>query len=274
MHKITQAQVAIGGIGGSGTRAVATLFAEAALFMGYDLNHANDNLLYTLLFKHKDLLVLPKAQLEQRLALFYKIMTTDKPLNDEERALLYAVSMQGSLQHSIPWLQKRAQEAIVQQRAPQTKWGWKEPNTHVIIERLIEFQPDLHFLYVYRNGLDMAHSSNQNQLQLWGSIFLSKDSLEINPKNSLKYWCSVHRRMQKLQIAYPKNIYMLNIDTIYINYKEEIEKIMDFCKIDYTFTMKKDIFMPPNSIGRYKNFPLDIFDKEDVEFVMDTCSIA
>ncbi|PLX51195.1 MAG: hypothetical protein C0613_00910 [Desulfobulbaceae bacterium] len=41
----------IGGVGGSGTRVVAEIFAALGVYIGNDLNAASDNLLYTLLFK-------------------------------------------------------------------------------------------------------------------------------------------------------------------------------------------------------------------------------
>ena len=43
--------IAIGALGGSGTRAVAQVFLEAGIYMGDDLNRANDNLIFTRLFK-------------------------------------------------------------------------------------------------------------------------------------------------------------------------------------------------------------------------------
>lgn len=39
--------IAIGGLGGSGTRAVAEVFIQAGLFMGDELNKSNDTLVFT-----------------------------------------------------------------------------------------------------------------------------------------------------------------------------------------------------------------------------------
>lgn len=43
--------IAIGALGGSGTRICAQILIELGVFMGHDLNNANDNLLFTRLFK-------------------------------------------------------------------------------------------------------------------------------------------------------------------------------------------------------------------------------
>ena len=46
--------VAIGGVGGSGTRLIAQLLREAGFYLGGDLNPALDNRWFTLLFKRPD----------------------------------------------------------------------------------------------------------------------------------------------------------------------------------------------------------------------------
>jgi len=48
---IRNGPVAIGGVGGSGTRVVAETVNRLGIAFGRDLNGASDNLLYTLLFK-------------------------------------------------------------------------------------------------------------------------------------------------------------------------------------------------------------------------------
>jgi len=48
--------IAIGGVGGSGTRLVAGALAAAGYFIGYDLNEASDNLTFSLLFVRREIL--------------------------------------------------------------------------------------------------------------------------------------------------------------------------------------------------------------------------
>ncbi|MCK4821383.1 hypothetical protein KA005_36800 [bacterium] len=42
----------IGALGGSGTRLVSEILIHSSVYFGQDLNIANDNLLFTYLFKH------------------------------------------------------------------------------------------------------------------------------------------------------------------------------------------------------------------------------
>ena len=46
------AVIAIGALGGSGTRAIAQVLMDAGIYLGDSLNNANDNKLFTRLFKN------------------------------------------------------------------------------------------------------------------------------------------------------------------------------------------------------------------------------
>mgnify|MGYP004007565703 CR=1 FL=1 len=68
--------VAIGGIGGSGTRLIASVLRDIGFFLGADLNEASDNLWFTLLFKRMELWPLEenKEEISRALAIFLNLM--------------------------------------------------------------------------------------------------------------------------------------------------------------------------------------------------------
>lgn len=258
--------LAIGGIGGSGTRAVAQFFKDLGYFMGYDLNEPNDNLLYTLLFKRKDIFLLTEEELRYRMQLFYKILSTDESLEDTELVYLEKLSLNDNPQHSKEWLVQRVKKISTVSKQKHALWGWKEPNTHLIIDKFIKFSPEIKFIYVYRNGLDMAYSSNQNQLKFFGDMFLNEEHIEITPRNALKYWCKVHKRMLKLQELYPKNIYMLDFDHLCKESAVSLKELFLFMGVSDKVEISKkftDMFQLPTSYQRYKLHTLDNFDDED-----------
>jgi hypothetical protein len=115
--------------------------------------------------------------------------------------------------HPLEQLQSSARSLIAAAQAPAhgAPWGWKEPNTHIVIERLWQRLPGLRYVHVVRNGLDMAVSDNQNQLEVWGPSVLGSAG-PATPARSLRYWCAVHQRMQRLQAAHPERVYWLNYD--------------------------------------------------------------
>ena len=47
------------------------------------------------------------------------------------------------------------------------RWFLKEPNLHWIAPRILEIDPDIRFVMAVRHGIDMAFSTNQQQLVIW-----------------------------------------------------------------------------------------------------------
>src|SRR5690625_2359751 len=66
--------VAIGALGGSGTRMIAQFLCDAGYYLGDDLNRANDNLWFTLLFRRRDILVEPRCSFDDVARLFFRRM--------------------------------------------------------------------------------------------------------------------------------------------------------------------------------------------------------
>jgi hypothetical protein len=50
-------------------------------------------------------------------------------------------------------------------------WGWRNPLSHIYLDFLSQYFKNLKYIFIIRNGLDMAYSNNQNQLINWGSFF-------------------------------------------------------------------------------------------------------
>src|SRR5690606_16779845 len=93
-----------------------------------------------------------------------------------ELDILNDISSMDRPQHPARWLKERVRLLLSQPKdRPNTKyWGWKEPNSHIFLDYLCKSIPDMKYIHVCRNGLDMAYSTNQNQLKLWGEIILGE----------------------------------------------------------------------------------------------------
>ena len=76
---------AIGGLGGSGTRVVAQILRDVGIFMGTDLNGANDNLWFTLLFKRPKILTISDGEFNSWVRLFADRMSGDLEIDDAVR---------------------------------------------------------------------------------------------------------------------------------------------------------------------------------------------
>jgi len=267
------APVAVGGVGGSGTRVIAEALFGLGFYLGRDLNDESDNLWFTLLFKRVDVLDLTDAEFEELAGLFLNAMRPVRQLSADEQKLLWNLAREDRLQHPASWLQQRAQSLISEVEVRQetsTRWGWKEPNTHFVIERWLRFNSDLRYVHVVRNGLDMAYSSNQNQPSFWGARILGSISEPPTPRDSLSFWCVTHRRILELERAHPDRVLLLNFDRLCHTPTEESRSLLEFVGIEpdlEVLTRLSRGVRPPETVGRFKDQDLSSFDPADIEFV-------
>jgi hypothetical protein len=294
------APVVIGGVGGSGTRLIAQVFRELNYYFGYDLNDANDNLWFTLIFNRPEVLNYSPEEFNKTFDIFMKGMTGEGNFTNDERNVLESYTQVKRYRESHEWLLERKQTLLSTDishkefflwlkngmlnsryiediKAPLSWnkgfkkndfWGWKEPNSHLFLDKLINIYPDMKYIHVVRNGLDMAHSKNQGQLNFWGKHIIG-DDIEYTPYYSLKYWATVHKRIIDIGKDMGKNFLMLSYDEFCAEPNQGLDKISDFIELDISNLPKNklvNLISPPKSIGRYKQFGLDCFDANDVAF--------
>ena len=251
--------VAIGGVGGSGTRLFCKILSELGYWMGEDLNDSLDNLLFTLIFKNDTSVKCIDSEFEEAVTLFEKKKKMGSILTPVEIDFIKRFSMKDNPATTRPlWLDERIEIISRQSQLEQGRiqgWGWKEPNTHILIDRLVKCIPDLKYIHVMRNGLDMAFSDNQNQLRRWWWLVFEK-APKFDPKASLSYWCWVHKRMLSIGKTLGENFYLVNYDNFCANPEIGLQKLLKFLN----FEIRKEIIdhllqfvKPPDSIGRYKN---------------------
>ena len=261
--------VIIGGLGGSGTRLIARCLEELNFFIGHDLNQSKDNLWFTLLFKHLEILETSNLDFKDLLDLFIQRMLSNSPVTNKQKKLIDNL-VNNDRAHSFEFLLDRAKSISNNHNEiePGTQWGWKEPNSHIILDKLHNNIQDMKYIYVIRNGLDMAHSSNQNQQKLWGEKFIGKD-FEMTPYYSLKYWCKAHERLLLNSKRIGNKFLLLNYDSFCKKPKPEISKLMNFLDLPTTPLIQQKIMTlinTPGSIGRYKTYGTKIFDPSDISY--------
>ena len=209
-------------ISGSGTRMVAQLFRQAGVFMGHQLNMALDNLDFTQI-------VLARSPITQHSFTQFAEYTSQTRLTGSQRIHLWqsAIAAWGhtysqTRHHDAHWrwqLRKfiRQQYHDIWHSTPAPRyWGWKEPNTHIILPDLLEKFPTLQYIHIIRHGLDMAFSSNRNQLWRWGADFgitvSATDPAAQIAQAQLDYWIKTTERIEALQRQYPGRIAIYRLD--------------------------------------------------------------
>ena len=260
--------VAVGGVGGSGTRVVANLLRHAGYFVGDDLNRPLDNLWFALFFTRASILDDPRFG---EIVDLFSARMSDPAFRADERsvALLDYLIERQAAHRPADWLQERRRSFLRPSQSTQDAWGWKAPNTHMVIDRLLERLPTLRYVHVMRNGLDMAFSSNQRQVGLWSGYMLGREAVP-GPRDSLAFWCAVHRRIEALSERFPGRIMLVNFDSLCQNPAVAGRNIMTFCRRDMAeseFNGFVESVLVPRSTGRFRDQSFADFDPDDVAYV-------
>jgi len=284
------APIVISGVGGSGTRVIAQILKEIGCYIGSDLNSALDNLWFTLLFKRPKWFlknhIANSSQIFTAVTIFEKLMFGDKSLTQTEFLILLKAAVEWSIFGNHfggigssgrgMWSFKRLHRMFLSNKLNQNSyngWGWKEPNTHIYLQYLIDYFPDMKFIHVMRNGLDMAFSRNQTQLNNWGSYFGIdiKSAANALPQLSLEYWVLANEQTIRVgaQLA-PQRFLLINYEKLCLNPKIEILRLLDFLTVDtksININHLQNLPQIPASMGRYKKQNLNLFTEQQINAV-------
>ncbi len=286
--------VVIGGVGGSGTRTVSELALNFGANMGSLLNPALDNLWFTFLFNRpswKSNFPELKQQL-QSVSLLHKATTVGLKNNatETERQLIACIETEFNETDKV--LGAKNQSDIANSLlsstgfvpSASTFWGWKEPNSHIFLPALKAYFPNLKYIHMVRNGLDMAYSNNQQQRQQWKNCLhiykpydvahhqntdirdaaLSEANSTGDTKEyqlvwqSLNYWISANLRAIDIGRSMPSNNFLLvNYENLCYSPVAESSRIAKFLDVDLTaFDLQKYAanIEPASTIGRHKDY--------------------
>ncbi len=172
------------------------------------------------------------------------------------------------------WYKKRLNKLIDRQKMlinpKYIGWGWKEPNSHLIVNSFTKYFKDFKYIHTIRHGLDMAFSKNQQQLYNWGTIFNVDlpENASQEPRASLDYWIKANENIFNLQkVLGSDKILIINFDNICSNPQEEVRKILSFLNYscdEKTFNELINLPKTPSSTGRYKTKNLSDFTTKDI----------
>ena len=258
------APVVIGGIGGSGTRVIAQLLIELGFNMGSDLNESLDDLGFTALFKRLELWPIDAniPALEDALAVYLTSRGCHTPATITTKAhQARAERLLTHIEQASQWLEAGTLhdrlEKLTHIESGQTRWGWKEPNTLVLLPYLMAALPKLKYIHVLRDGRDMAFSQNKNQLQLWGSSVLGRPVDRHCPQDALDYWCEAHQRLLSVMDHHGHRVLLIRLESFIENTLETITRVMEFLDVKHHRSLEKlsQVVSKPPSLRRYRENP-------------------
>jgi len=238
--------VAIGGVGGSGTRIVAYLLRELGFDIGEDLNESLDDLCFTALFKRGCLWPPEAHQAELRHALEIHLSARHTPVPADispEEHQQRSVAAIASLENEQSWREhgkvSDRLRALERLGTDGPRWGWKEPNTHIFLPYLLRALPNMKYIHVIRSGLDMAFSSNQNQLALWGEHLLGQAVDPASPDDSLRYWCVAHDRLLSFLPFAKDRMFLLRFESLLMQPDLVLRELSRFLALDIDEKMRQ-----------------------------------
>lgn len=282
--------VAVGGLGGSGTRLIAEILKQIGFYIGSDLNSANDNLWFSLLFKRAPW-YFRNAQhhpneIFNAMRIFADIMAGATGDHRGDIWYIWQAAVYCSI-HGIHkggigtqgkglWPFVRFVKILRAKKPPSPPyfaWGWKEPNTHIYLAFLAQHFRDLKYIHVVRHGLDMAYSRNQAQLYNWGQNFGIDPQVKQVPlaQMALDYWIQANEKAVQVgtQTLGPRFL-LLNYDQLCQNPVPAIQEMLNF--LNWTIppgqmTALASLAKVPKTAGRYRQMDLSIFSELDIQAV-------
>lgn len=274
------APIVVGGGGGSGTRVIAAILLRLGFHLGTDRNSAEDNLLFTLLFKRPRWLARAgSSEVEKTLGTLERGLVRGCPLQDLP-VLVRAVTeniLRGrdyGLPRRALWSLRRLSAAM---RTPRldgqaTGWGWKEPNSHVFIDHLARRYPRMRYIHVIRHGLDMAYSGNQAQLRNWGPLYgVELDASAPAAHQALQFWIrSNQAAIRKAEHLFGDRFLLVRFDDVCDQPRGEIQRLAAFLGVSLCAEDVEALSaLPrsPSSRGRYRGHHLADFDPVSIAAV-------
>ncbi|MBA6414283.1 sulfotransferase [Parahaliea sp. F7430] len=272
------APIVIGGVGGSGTRLVASLLPGFGVELPGLMNDALDNMWFSLLFVRRSILLKPRAEISALCWMFSRLMRHNEAVPAELLSMLSEAAefdrgpalnkamLNEALESILSLLPSESEKDL----SLETPWGWKQPNSHVMLPMLNQYFPNMKYIYVARNGLDMAFSANQNQLRyFWGDLLLEGD-FSVTPRNSLRYWVAAFKRVLGDKALLGDRLHILNFDALCDQPASELARLKQFLELDVdsgVLSSLADSIVKPASRGRHAKQDCSQFDSADIDFV-------
>jgi hypothetical protein len=282
--------VAIGGVGGSGTRVLAAMLQELDWSIGPELNHALDNGWFEHFFWNPSLRMhAERDDLIRRAKAFADASSAiDRPSAETRKTVRASIgSAMGARirRHGRSRVQraKDTGEVITRARniakgahfdaAKQPGWGWKQPTTHLYLEELAEAIPNLRYVHLVRHGLDMAFSNNQAQLRSfspwYGLPAVGQERGEELAVLSLAFWAKANQRAVDVgERLLGDRFLLLRFEDVCRDPASAVEKFCNLIGADPDAATRARLeAMPsePSTAGRSAGAQLDRFDDGDLD---------
>jgi hypothetical protein len=214
----------MGATGGSGTRVVARVARRAGLYIGTNLNPAEDAL---------------------EIAEYYDRWINPYYSHGHGWGPDVEADMRAEL---MPLLERHRAGSDGQ------AWGWKEPRSIFLISFLAQALPGLRFVHLVRDGRDLAFSKNQNQPRKHADAFLGTESDDpATPPRSIELWNAVNLAAADAAEAQLGERYLrIRYEDLCAQPEPVIARVLGFLELDGDPVDLSEEVEPPPTLGRWR----------------------
>lgn len=241
---------------------VADALLDVGVDLGHPLNGAQDNLLFTALFKRPRWFARASDDdVADHLDTFVRVQR-GRPLRVHDRARLARCVVDHDPTVGIRESARRVRDArsrpTADDRIASAVWGWKEPNAHLYLPHLIKAFGGLRFVYVARHGLDMAYNTNTTQLRLFGERFgvpFPDGGSEAVAEAQLRFWLAMTERALALGRDLGDRFLFVRFDDVCRSPETELRRLLSFVGLEpspATFPARLAAIATPASSGRWR----------------------
>lgn len=221
--------IGVGAVGGSATRLLQQILADAGVAMASPLNRAGD---------------------AYEWPPWRKLLHPDMIARHGREALVC-----NTLQAFERLLLQRRTNLGLTGRA-----GWKVPGTFHWLAELGGFFPGFQYLHLVRHGLDMAYSGNQNQARNWaGRLGLElrlQDEGRVHPQSMLEYWLTANEKaLEDAGRHLPGRLLVVRFEDLCHTPLAELDRILSFLDLQLPAASREalaGLVRTPASAGRYR----------------------
>jgi Sulfotransferase family len=225
MESTASPPTVMGATGGSGTRVLARIARRAGLFIGTNLNPAEDAL---------------------EIAEYY-----DRWINP------YLSHDHGWGPDVEPEMRAELVTLLERHRAPADggRWGWKEPRSLFLVEFLAGTFPGLRLVHVVRDGRDMAFSKNKNQPRKHAHAFLGSQSPDpAAPVPAIELWNALNLKAADAAEAELGARYLrIRYEDLCSEPEPVIEGLLGFLELEGDPAGLAAEVEPPPTLGRWRD---------------------
>lgn len=275
--------IVIGGIGGTGTRAVAAVLKACGLELVGPSGPELDSQWFTMLIKRPswpDLVeeaTRPVPEIVEALQVL-RLMMSGARLGERELAVLAAAAAECAAHgyedlDGIKWWAPQTPFRFIAQYLAKPPpaltdqvWGWKQPISHVVLPEIIAAFPSVRYIHVVRHPLDMAWSGNTQGVRLWGGLCgVERTSVDASPQNAqLAWWLYSTRQANLVGRQLRERFTMVRLEQLCEHPIGVTRRLAEFSGLspdEPTLRKAAAQIEPPTSLGMWRERSTDELDQ-------------